>query len=520
MTLQLFRPKLEFSHTSGGILKPKLPQLVSCLLVLAASAGFAQTTKAQLEVSETFFTVTAALNSCGYDAGLDTSLPLRRTVRAEVQAALDKSLEATRARDAICFFQREHQAGNTQNDVTQYVSLALELTEPPAFITTLPEADLSPDAAQVLGVLPLLRKFYAAAGIHELWLKHKAEYQALVQQFHDPVSEVLTRTDSYLKVPFANYPGQRFVVYLEPMLAPLQVDSRNYGSNYYVVLSLAQGSSIRLDEIRHTYLHFVLEPLALRHGTSMKRLEPILIDLQAAPMNSSFKEDISLLVNECLIRAIETRTAIPKSNERLRDETVQRSVEEGFVLTRYFYDALGAFEKESTGMKDAYGDLLHLVSMDRERKRAREVVFASRATPEVISAARAVPQSKLLDDAEQRLASGDIEGAKKLAEQVLQHNRGGDEPARATFIMARVATLTGNMEEARAAFEQTVQTAHDSRMLAWSHIYLGRIFDIQGNRATAVDHYRAALNAGDPTSDTRAAAERGLTSPYERKAPR
>ena len=56
---------------------------------------------------------------------------------------------------------------------------------------------------------------------------------------------------------------------------------------------------------------------------------------------------------------------------------------------------------------------------------------------------------------------------------------------------------------------------HDSRMLAWSHIYLGRIFDIQQNRDVAVEHYQAALAAGDPSADTRAAAERGLAAPYQ-----
>jgi hypothetical protein len=51
-------------------------------------------------------------------------------------------------------------------------------------------------------------------------------------------------------------------------------------------------------------------------------------------------------------------------------------------------------------------------------------------------------------------------------------------------------------------------------MLAWSHIYLGRIFDLEENREQALAHYRAALQAGDPTPDTKAAAEKGLAAPY------
>jgi hypothetical protein len=488
------------------------------LLLLAAlgRTSLAQTTKAQLEISETFFTLAAALNSCGYDSGLETSLPLRKAARDDVHEAVQKSPEAQQARRSICQFWIDHQQPNKENDVTPYLSLGLELGPPPTFAPNLPEADLAPDAARVQGIISPLQRFYGSAGIHTIWLKYQPEYQALVNQFHDPVAEVLRQTDLFLKLPFNNYPGQRFVIYLEPMLSPAQIDSRNYGSNYYMVVSPDHEKHMRFAEIRHTYLHFVLEPLALSHGSALKQLEPLLEDVQSAPMSASFKGDISLLVNECLIRAIEARTAVSKANEAARNEYVQRSVEEGFVLTRYFYDKLSGFEKESTGIKDAYGNLLHDLSLERERKRAHEVAFRTQATPEIVSDVKPAPnEERLLNIAEQKLAAGDREGAEKIANQVLQHNHGEDAPGHAVFILARIATLSGKMEDARNSFEQVVQSAKDPRMLAWSHIYLGRIFDIQQNRDVAVEHYRAALAAGDPSADTKSAAERGLSSPYQ-----
>ena len=39
-------------------------------------------------------------------------------------------------------------------------------------------------------------------------------------------------------------------------------------------------------------------------------------------------------------------------------------------------------------------------------------------------------------------------------------------------------------------------------MLAWSHIYLGRIYDIQDQRDQAVNEYRAALTVRDGQADT------------------
>jgi hypothetical protein len=500
-----------------GILRRKFQPFFWRVLLLALASGtaLAQATKAQLEVSETFFTLAAALNSCGYDAGLDASMPLRQAVRTEVRSALTQSPEAKQAGNAVCQFWIDHQLPGKENDVTPYLSLALEMGRAPEFAPAIPEADLAPDAGRVLGVISPLRKFYQAANIGAIWRKHQPEYQALVNELHDPVSRLLTQTDLYLKVPFNNYPGQRFVIYMEPLLSPAQVDSRNFGTNYYMVISPDHEKHVRFPEIRHTYLHFVLDPMALSHGNTLKQLEPILEDVRKAPMATAFKNDISLMVNECLIRAIEARTTIPKSNEAARNAYVQRSVEEGFVLTRVFYDQLGDFEKDSTGLKNAYGNLLHTISLERERKRAREVVFRDQATPEIVSAIQPAPnEDQLLNIAEQKLAAGDREGAQKLANEVLQHNHGGEAPGHAVFILARIATLTGKMEEAQTSFEQAVASVHDPRMLAWSHIYLGRIFDIQEKRDVAVEHYRAALAAGDPSADTRGAAERGLAEPY------
>jgi tetratricopeptide (TPR) repeat protein len=520
--LLFFWPKLLFPAHFGGILTSRFNPLFVCLIVTVISGlACAQTTKAQLEISEQFFTLTGVLNTCGYDAGLQDSLPLRETVRKEIMAAAKASPNAATVRDAICQFWKDHEAPDSANDISKYNSLALEMGDPPGFALKLPDADLPPDASHVQGIISLLQKFYAAAGIHALWQKHQPEYQDLVLRFHDPIADVITQTDLYLKLPFANYPGQQFAVFLEPMLSPSSVDSRNYGSSYFVIVSPNKNDKLRLAEIRHTYLHFVLDPLAQAHGTSLKRLEPILETIQRAPLNRSFKEDIALLVNECLIRAIETRTTIPKTNERGREAYVQRSVEEGFVLTRYFYDSLAEFEKESTGMKTGYGDLLHNIDLIRETKHARGVTFAERAEPEVISASRAASQSSLLDEAERRFAGGDRQTAEKLALQVLQHNNGGEEPGRAAFLLARIASLQGKMEEARTDFEQAVQSSHDPRVLAWSHIYLGRILDIQEQREAAVEHYRLALAAGDPASDTRNAAEKGLAGPYQKPgAPR
>ena len=184
---------------------------------------------------------------------------------------------------------------------------------------------------------------------------------------------------------------------------------------------------------------------------------------------------------------------------------------EGFVLTNYFYDQLKVFEKESTGLKDSFPDWLHNLDVDKIRKQASEIKFASKATPDVMLAGNQKVEKKI-DQAERALASGNPAGATQLAQEALAAN---DEPGRCYFVLASAASLSGNMQDAKDAFAKAAGLSKDPRVVAWSHIYLGRILDLQDERDAALEQYKAALGAGDQSQAIRAAAEQGLKSPYE-----
>ncbi|PYX38062.1 MAG: hypothetical protein DMG75_05010 [Acidobacteria bacterium] len=83
------------------------------------------------------------------------------------------------------------------------------------------------------------------------------------------------------------------------------------------------------------------------------------------------------------------------------------------------------------------------------------------------------------------------------------------------FILAQVATMNRDMQGARNYFERALEVAQEPKVVAWSHIYLGRIFDLQQSREAALNHYRAAKTAGGSLPEAKAAAERGLEQPYE-----
>jgi len=67
------------------------------------------------------------------------------------------------------------------------------------------------------------------------------------------------------------------------------------------------------------------------------------------------------------------------------------------------------------------------------------------------------------------------------------------------FLLARAATARNDRVAARSYFEETLKIALEPRLVAWSHIYLGRMLDLQQEREAALAHYKAALSAGDST---------------------
>jgi hypothetical protein len=500
--------------------------LACVILTLLTSVCLAQnSTPISLDTSETLFAVLAAINTCGYDVDLNVSDPLRMTVRDEIQKNVHASDEATATMTEMCDFYQAHRAIDVTHDLSQYVSLALYLGGPPQFLPRVKEYDMPPDAEPIGGFGAQLEKFYDKAGLHGIWLRHRANYAALVERYHKPLAKMVFDTDIYLKLQTGGYLGRTFTIYLDFMGDPGQVNARNYGADYYAVVFPApegkpgeasdetSSGLLKMQQIRHTYLHYLLDPMAEKHPGAVKRLEPLLQSVKRAPLEESFRSDIGLLVTECMVRAIEIRTSGNKQTaEAMRDQAVEDSVKQGYILTRYFYNALVAFEKDPAGLREAYGDMLDAIDISKEQKMATAVQFTDVVSPELVQLSR-LEDRRMLYTAEQRLKAGDAKGAQELAQQALD-KKVGDE-GRARFILAEVAVANKNMDGARDNFEKAVQTAKDKSVVAWSHVYLGRICDLKEDREAAMNEYRAALTTGGDLPEIKAAAERGLQQAYE-----
>lgn len=490
-----------------------------------------------LQTSEALFDIGAALNACGYDAGLEQSAPIRQKVRDEVNTAVQASADAQATRDQLCSYIRQHELSDASHNLSQYVSLGLYVTPPPDLTNSVPLTEMPPDSTQVVEILPILRTFAREIDLHYIWISARPQYDAIVNSLHDPLSKMIVSTNAYLKMPANVTTESRFAVVLEPLLDPGQTNARVYSADYVVVTSPTHDDQVRMNEIRHTYLHFELEPLLYARASSMDRLLPVLKSVREAPLEYTFRSDIVSLVTECMIRAVEARTmdtgvapfkapavvrhsefesvererhAIEQKAEAVRQASVKRSMEEGYVLTAYFYEKLAAFEKEPQSLKESIGEMVYGMDVPAEMGRIKRITFTQQNEGDVVH--RGTRKLRGLDLAEVQLLKGDVAGASTLAKQSLEQHTG--DTARADFLLARCAVMQRNITDARHYFEETVRLSKDPRLLAWSHIYLGRMDDLEHSRDEALAQYQEALVVRDGQVDTKEAAERGLKEPY------
>ncbi|HEX4007104.1 MAG TPA: hypothetical protein VHX60_13090 [Acidobacteriaceae bacterium] len=487
-----------------------------------------------LETSEALFNIAVALNACGYDRGLEESNPVRKRVRDEVNQAGVDSARARDDRDKLCLFIDEHRLDDASRSLAQYVSLALYLTPPPEMTPSVEKEDLPPDASGVEEILPLLRKYAEDADLHAIWLENRPAYEEAVNRLHTPLSQMIVNTNYYLKVPASVSNARRFLVVLEPMLSPAETNARVYGQDYVVVASPKDGQ-IEMNLVRHAYLHYEIEPLLYQRQDSMDRMLPLLRLVADAPLQFTFKSDIVALVIESMIRAIEARTmdtgvelvkvpaglshsaADPYERARsvaqekiaaIRQQNVDHSMAQGYVLTQYFYNQLLIFEKSPESLDEAIGPMVYGMDVATEMHRAKQITFDAQGEDDPMS--HSPVQPKGLELAEMKLIQGDGAGAADLAQQAMKT----EEAPQACLILGEAELISRKVPEAVDAFNKAIETSKDPRTLAWAHIFLGRIHDLNEERDEAVAEYKAALTVRDGQPDTKEAAESGLKEPF------
>jgi tetratricopeptide (TPR) repeat protein len=463
-----------------------------------------------LEPNEQVFCVLAALNAAGYDTGLgnDTGNDSRQQARAYLTRK-----HAAIVPDLAKFYLAHRVAGDSGADLGQYISLALLLGPPPDFRFTVPETDLPPDAKSVAGLVTLLRSFYNQAGLLDLWTQMQPRYERAVEKYSDSVRRSFVVTDAYFRFPAGGYLGRTYTIYVDLLGSPEQVQARIYGSNYYLIVTPSKEP--KLNEIRHQYLHFLLDPLAAKYAPEInQKVQLRALAYQAPALSSDFKEDYPLLVTECLIRAAELR--MDKRPKAEAEKSLEEMTTSGLILVRYFYEALEDFEKQDSSMNIFYKPMVLGINPHSEERRLANVKFTTPEAPTPQEAKPALSEKDLLlNQGDNFFYLGRYKDARAAFQSVLE--KFDPKSERALFGMAVVSANTRKPDLAEEYFQKTLEAARDLRIVTWSHIYLGRLYDLQGKRDNALAQYRSASLTATAYPQALRAVQSGLAQPFGSK---
>jgi tetratricopeptide (TPR) repeat protein len=133
----------------------------------------------------------------------------------------------------------------------------------------------------------------------------------------------------------------------------------------------------------------------------------------------------------------------------------------------------------------------------------------------------------MLADGDRQIAAQDVPGATATFEKILE--KYPNEP-KAIYGLAIASVLAKDADRAKALFTSLVYTpggaakpaqgddAIDPATAAWSHVYLGRIYDLEDERELALIEYRAALAVDGAPEAARVAAERGAEAGYQTRS--
>jgi tetratricopeptide (TPR) repeat protein len=187
-------------------------------------------------------------------------------------------------------------------------------------------------------------------------------------------------------------------------------------------------------------------------------------------------------------------------------------------------------------MKLFFPDLVRAIDVGAESKRLATVNFA-RAEPaktgtepsaeELTRRKKTAPTTvpndaeviTALTEGERRIAEKNPRAAETSFQKVLTKY---PEQARAWFGIGLVALLDHDAARAKQVFGRLTTGEHavtgDPMVLAWSHVYLARIFDYEGNPDVAKAEYQSALAVEGGPDQAKLAAQKELAAVGGEKA--
>ncbi len=116
---------------------------------------------------------------------------------------------------------------------------------------------------------------------------------------------------------------------------------------------------------------------------------------------------------------------------------------------------------------------------------------------------------------QQLVAQGDLTGALVEYQKALDSNKNS---SLAAYRIGEIFFNQKNFQSAANSFRDSLRGDGDPKWTeVWSHVELGRIFDVTGQRERAVNEYRLAVQTNDNTQGAVNEARNLMTHPYKRE---
>ncbi len=116
---------------------------------------------------------------------------------------------------------------------------------------------------------------------------------------------------------------------------------------------------------------------------------------------------------------------------------------------------------------------------------------------------------------QEMVAQGDLTGALAEYQKALDSNKNS---SLAAYRIGEIFFMQRNYQSAANSFRDALRGDGDPRWVeVWSHIELGRIFDVTGQRDRAVNEYRLAVQTNDNTQGAVNEARALMQKPYKRE---
>src|SRR5580692_1971275 len=480
----------------------------------------APATNISVDGSEAMFTTMCALLAAGFEANVSAENwhPLRARLREQMQHQQGPAVDAVRE------FYKGHVVRDSGATLSRYIWFGLLSGPAPKFLITLRRDDLPTEVLALDGFSEILSNYYQEQKIGRLWRDLQPIYNGEIEKVHDPVSQIVFVTTGYLRQLQDPTTPRTFTIILEPLVGRI-TNVRNSGEHYSIVLS--GSDDIPTDIVRHAFLHFLLDPLPQQYPHVLAVKRPLYDKAAQAPrLAPDLKDDFASYFAECLVRAVELK--LKKLSPSERDAAMERYDADGYVLVRPIFAGLAKYEASEPSMALYFPELVRGINVPEETKRLSGVQFARAdlgqsgddAASEAVTRRRAeqpttVPNDAeaiaALTDGEKRIAEKNPRAAEQSFQKVLAKY---PDQVRAWYGLGLVALLDHDGPRAKEVFGRLTTGEHaaaqDPMVLTWSHVYLARIYDDEGQQGLAKSEFQAALAVPGGPEQARQAAQKGL----------